>query len=107
MQARPYPSKSGKRLWLSHAEQEKLLSLVEDEYPRRRIALDLALHGLRSDEVRNVKPRHFQPLDDNGKWRLTIPDGKTGTRDVPAELPRSRAGPYNLESDGTSRLPIN
>ncbi|AFK19006.1 site-specific integrase [Haloferax mediterranei ATCC 33500] len=83
MQARPYPSKSGKRLWLSRAEQEKLLSLVEDEYPRRRIALDLALHGLRSDEVRNVEPRHFEPLDDQGKWRLTVPDGKSGARDTP------------------------
>ncbi len=46
MQARPYPLKSGKRLWLSRDEQNKFLSLVEDEYPRWHIALDLALHGL-------------------------------------------------------------
>ncbi|RDZ46063.1 integrase [Haloferax sp. Atlit-19N] len=83
MQARPYPSKSGKRLWLSRDEQNKLLSLIEDEYPRRHIAFDLALHGLRSDEVRNVEPRHFERLNDQGKWRLTVPNGKTGTRDTP------------------------
>ncbi|RDZ39359.1 integrase, partial [Haloferax sp. Atlit-19N] len=33
--------------------------------------------------VRNVEPRHFKPIDDQGKWRLEIPDGKTGGRDTP------------------------
>ena len=84
MQARPYPSKSGRRLWLSRVEQQRLLDCVDEDYPRRRIALDLALTGLRSDEVRNVEPRHFERLDGGGdKWRLTVPDGKTGTRSTP------------------------
>lgn len=93
MQSRPYPEKNGVRIWLSRSEQRRLLEAVEDE-PRRRIALELALHGLRSDEivqtkdggdvVPGVQPRHFRELSNGADGHvLIVPDGKTGKRETP------------------------
>lgn len=83
MQTRPYPEKDGLRIWLSRSEQRALLEAVEDE-PRRRIALQLGLHGLRTDEVLQVEPRHFRELSNGADGHvLVIPDGKTGKRETP------------------------
>jgi integrase len=81
MQTRPYPSKDGRRIWLTHRERQRLLDVVEDE-PRHRLALQLGLHGLRTDEVLGVKPRHFRDLEGGGH-ALVIPAGKTGKRETP------------------------
>jgi integrase len=83
MQTRPYPEKDGLRIWLSRSEQRTLLEAVDDE-PRRRIALQLGLHGLRTDEVLQVQPRHFRELSNGAEGHvLVIPDGKTGKRETP------------------------
>lgn len=88
MQTRPYPEKDGLRIWLSRDEQRQLLEDVQDE-PRRRIALQLALHGLRSDEIvatnaPGIQPRHLRELSNGAEGHvLVIPDGKTGKREVP------------------------
>lgn len=83
MQTRPYPEKDGLRIWLSRSEQRRLLEAVDDE-PRRRIALQLALHGLRTDEVLRVEPRHFRELSNGADGHvLVIPSGKTGKRETP------------------------
>lgn len=83
MQTRPYPEKDGLRIWLARSEQRALLDAVDDE-PRRRIALQLALHGLRTDEVLQVEPRHFRELANGADGHvLIIPDGKTGKRETP------------------------
>lgn len=87
MQMRPYPGKDGQRVWLSRSEQAALLDVYdgdEDPRPRRRIALQLGLHGLRADEVAEVCPEHFRRLDGAAnRHALVIPDGKTGRREVP------------------------
>jgi len=83
MQTRPYNDQPGRKLWLSREEQSALIGAVDDDHPRRRIALELGLHGLRSDEVVDVEPRHFEPLSGSDQYRLVIPDGKTGRREVP------------------------
>lgn len=62
MQTRPYPEKSGRRLWLSRTDRDLLLNHYADD-PQRELALRLGLHGLRSDEVVNVAPENFRPLD--------------------------------------------
>jgi len=83
MQTRPYPEKDGLRIWLARSEQRALLEVVEDE-PRKRIALQLGLHGLRTDEILQVEPRHFRPLANGADGHvLIIPDGKTGKRETP------------------------
>lgn len=83
MQTRPYPEKNGLRIWLSRSEQRELLEAVDDE-PRRRIALQLGLHGLRTDEVLQVEPRHFRELSNGADGHvLIIPSGKTGKRETP------------------------
>jgi integrase len=83
MQTRPYPEKDGLRIWLSRTEQRELLETVDDE-PRRRLALQLGLHGLRTDEVLEVRPRDFRPLANGADGHvLIIPDGKTGKRETP------------------------
>jgi integrase len=83
MQTRPYPEKDGLRIWLSRSEQRELLEAVDDE-PRRRIALQLGLHGLRTDEVLQVEPRHFRELSNGADGHvLIIPSGKTGKRETP------------------------
>lgn len=84
MQTRPYPEDDGLRIWLSRSEQSRLLDVYADDYPRRRIALQLGLHGLRTDELFQVEPRHFERLDGSDeRWKVVIPDGKTGKRETP------------------------
>lgn len=83
MQTRPYPEKDGLRIWLSRPEQRALLEAVDDE-PRRRIAFQLGLHGLRTDEVLKVEPRHFRELSNGADGHvLVVPDTKTGKRELP------------------------
>lgn len=111
MQSRPYPEKDGVRIWLSRSEAERLLDAVEDQ-PRRRIALQLGLHGLRTDEIVpadgfGVQPRHFRELDDGGHT-LVIPDGKTGKREVPISEDLYTRVQYlkNADSGLTARDPV-
>jgi integrase len=82
VQTRPYPDKNGVRVWLARSESEQLLEAVEDA-PRERIAFQLGLHGLRSDEIVNVTPDHFRDLVDGDGSVLLVPDGKTGMRELP------------------------
>lgn len=87
MQVRPYDDQDGQKLWLSRSEQERLLEVYTDDYPRRRIALQLGLHGLRTDEIVDVEPQHFEEIPvetDATRYRLVVPDGKTGRRELPA-----------------------
>jgi len=83
VQSRPYPERDGLRIWLNRSEQQMLLDWWDEEYPRRRIALELGLHGLRSDEIESVEYRDFRRLDGGDRWALVIRDGKTGRRSPP------------------------
>lgn len=85
MQTRHYEEKDGLRIWLSRDERAQLLDVVDSEEnrrPRRRVALLLAMSGLRTDEVLQVEPQHFREMSD-GSHVLQIEDGKTGRREVP------------------------
>jgi len=83
MQTRPYPSKDGLRIWLSRSEREALLEAVDDD-PRRRIAIQLGLHGLRTDEIVQAEPRHVRELTNGADGHLlVVPKGKTGKRETP------------------------
>jgi integrase len=84
MQSRPYPSKEDAvRIWLSRDEQTQLLNATDD--PEHETAFRLGLHGLRSDELVEVRPRDLRPLNgDSGRHVLVIRDGKSGKREVPA-----------------------
>jgi integrase len=89
MQTRPYPERDGLRIWLSRSEQSALLDAL-DERPQRRIAMELALHGLRSDEIvptdggGGVAPVDIRPLANGADGHvLIVTDGKTGRREVP------------------------
>ncbi|ELY69336.1 site-specific integrase [Natrinema versiforme] len=88
MQTRPYEKKEGKRIWLNREEQDQLLSGIQDQ-PRLRIALQLGLHGLRTDEIVRVEPGHLRDIetrqDGTEKFVLEIPKGKTGAREVPID----------------------
>jgi len=89
MQTRPYPEKDGLRIWLAREEQRALLDLFAEEYPRRQIAFELGLHGLRTDEIIQVQPRHFVRMSGTeDRWKLIIPEGKQnyemqGKRETP------------------------
>lgn len=83
MQTRPYDEKEGRRIWLAQPECANLLAAVEDD-PRRRIAFQLALHGLRTDEIIQAEPQHLRSLKGDVVGHvLTVPAGKTGKREVP------------------------
>lgn len=84
MQSRPYDDQDGLKIWLSREEQGALLEVYADDKPRRRIALQLGLHGLRTVEISAVEPRHFEPIDGfDDAWRLVVPDAKAGKRETP------------------------
>lgn len=83
MQTRPYDQKDGKRCWLSRDEQAALIDVIDDEKPRRRIALQLGLHGLRSDEIVRVRPKDVRELADGTAMLTVREETKTGTREVP------------------------
>jgi len=85
MQTRPYPERDGLRIWLSRKEQDKLLSHWDEEYPRRRLALEMGLHGLRTHEIEKITYQDFRQLDvDDGGWVLQVADDtKTGKRETP------------------------
>lgn len=85
MQTRPYPERSGRKVWLNREEQELLLDWWEEDYPVRRIALWFGLHGLRSDEITQIEYRHFEKLGQSEKWGFVVPDGKTGRRRPPCD----------------------
>jgi len=83
MKTRNYDKKDGFRVWLSHQDTDHLLSLVEDE-PRRRLAFELGLAGLRTDEVTHVTLADFKPLtDDTDAYLIEIHESKTEPREVP------------------------
>ena len=92
MQTRPYDEKDGLRIWLNRDERATLLEAVDD--PRRRIALELGLHGLRTDEIVNVQPGHVRELPDDRGQVLVVPDGKTGKRETPLSDDLARAIDY-------------
>lgn len=82
MQTRPYPEKDGRRIWLSRAEREMLLEETED--PRRRLAFQLGLHGLRTDEILDVTKQDVRDLANGADGQmLIVRDGKTGKRELP------------------------
>ena len=83
MKLEPFPNKDGYRVWLSENEQEELLNYYDEE-PRKKLALQLMLHGLRSDEVVRVTIDDFRKMDvEEEGWMLTIKEGKTGYRECP------------------------
>lgn len=82
MQTRPYPEDDGRRVWLSRLERSRLLEAVETQ-PDRWIALALGLHGLRTDEIVDVIPRHVRELAQGEGHVLIVPHGKTGKRELP------------------------
>ncbi|MHB9286795.1 site-specific integrase [Halobacteriales archaeon Cl-PHB] len=83
MQTRPYPSKDGLRVWLSRSDRQELLDVYRDEQPKRQLALQLGLHGLRSDEIVNVTREHFREMEDADGYKLVIPTAKRGARECP------------------------
>jgi integrase len=84
MQTRPYEEKDGRRVWLDRVERETLLDAVASDEPRRRIALQLGLHGLRCDELVQTTPAHVEALSGAADgYRLLVPDGKSGRRELP------------------------
>ncbi|MFC7018554.1 MULTISPECIES: hypothetical protein [Haloarcula] len=83
MQIEPMPEKDGYRCWLSPSEQEQLIEFYAKE-PRKQLAIELMLDGLRSEEVPRVATRDFRRLDsDDTAHKLRVREGKTGWRECP------------------------
>lgn len=82
MQTRPYPEKSGRRVWLSRGEQNHLLDYYAEE-PLQELAVRLGLCGLRADEIIRVCREHVRPLDGGGDYKVVIPQAKRGPREAP------------------------
>jgi hypothetical protein len=66
MQIEPMPSDDGYRCWLSPSEQDRLVEHFAEE-PRKQLAVELMLDGLRSEEVPRVATRDFRRLDGEEK----------------------------------------
>lgn len=77
------PSKDGYRCWLSPTEQDRLTDYYHTD-PQERLAIELMLDGLRSEEVPRVATRDFRRLDgDEEAYKLRVREGKTGWRECP------------------------
>jgi integrase len=109
MQSRPYPDKSGRRIWLAQSEQQQLLDSLEPQ-PQRRLAVSLGLHGLRSDEIvgregeprSGVQLRHVRQLANGADgYVLEVPLGKSGAREVP--IPDTLAQRARMFKNAASR----
>ncbi|WP_232686507.1 site-specific integrase [Halobacterium zhouii] len=83
MQIEPMPSDDGYRCWLNPSEQDLLVEYFSEE-PRKQLAVELMLDGLRSEEVPRVATRDFRRLDgDEEAHKLRVREGKTGFRECP------------------------
>ena len=85
MRSEPYDNKSGKKIWLNEVEQEQLLNYYEEDLDAE-LAIRLGLHGLRADEIINVRKKHIRELEtksDGERYVLIVPTGKSGFGEVP------------------------
>jgi integrase len=84
MQIEPMPGGEGWRCWLSEREQETLTGYYAEE-PRKQLAVELMLDGLRSEETTRVSKQDFRRLDskDGEAWHLRVWESKTGYREAP------------------------
>jgi len=83
MKIEPHQNQDGYKVWLSNNEQDQLLEYY-DEQPVRQLAIWLGLHGLRVDEIVNVRFEDFRRMDvDEERYVLRVRDGKTGYRECP------------------------
>lgn len=83
MQIEPMPKDDGYRCWLSPTEQDLLTDHYSEE-PRKQLAVELMLDGLRSEEVLRVATRDFRRLhSDEEAYKLRVREGKTGWRECP------------------------
>lgn len=106
MQTRPYDTKDGKRCWISRDERQQLLDAVDTDL-QRRIALQLGLHGLRTDEIVEVAAGSLWTAGD--VQMLHLDDTKTDSeRDVPidTELSRSIESLHNGPNDIGKHDPV-
>ncbi|MFC7046543.1 hypothetical protein ACFQH6_15035 [Halobacteriaceae archaeon GCM10025711] len=95
MQLEPHNQKDGYRVWLEPTEQDLLREYYEED-ARRKLAISLMLHGLRSEEVPRVTKENVRSLvseeeayklgifgkdttgkKKDGKWRETPIDRDT------------------------------
>lgn len=92
MQIEPMPERDGRRCWLSDDEQERITNHYEEE-PRKQLAIELMLDGLRSEEVTEVFTEDFRCLEaEMDAFKLRIWESKTGYREAPvANDTRQRA----------------
>lgn len=90
MQIEPFDEDDGYRCWLSRSEQELLVDHYEEE-PRKQVAIELMLDGLRSDEAAIIAREHFRRLDSEEEaWKVRVPEGKTGWREAPVSRETKR-----------------
>lgn len=97
MQTRPYDNKDGLKIWLNQHEQQHLLEATDDRdgrpRPERHLALELGLHGFRTDEIvptdngKGAIEAGVRQLDSGDGYVIEIQDGKTDTsvREVPLD----------------------
>ena len=89
MQIEPMPNEDGWRCWLSENEQELLVANADprpdEDDPRRKLAVELMLDGLRSEETTRVTKSDVRRLDteEEEAYVLRIWESKTGYRESP------------------------
>lgn len=88
MQIEPMPSEDGWRCWPSERDQDLLVENADprpdEDDPRRKLAVELMLDGLRSEETTRVCKDDVRCLDtDEEAYVLRIWESKTGYRECP------------------------
>lgn len=86
MQVEPYPEDEGYRVWLSTEEQQSLVNYFE-EFSEERLAVELMLDGLRSEEVPRVAWQDFRKMTTEQEgWMLHVWESKTDYRECPVSV---------------------
>lgn len=88
MRIEPMPERDGWRCWLSSNEEDLLVQYYSEE-PRKQLAIELMLDGLRSEETTRVTKEDFRKLDAEAEaWCLRVWKSKTGYRECPVSRSR-------------------
>jgi integrase len=95
----------GWRCWLSQSEQDRIVDYYSEQ-PKKQLAIELMLDGLRSEETTRVSKEDFRELEGDGEesaWVVRVWESKTGYREAPVSDETKQRGVMLANARGLSK----